>query len=252
MTVQTIENIKFITAGDGGLVVDFSHLPADDALVNARRLGQKITQTATLEDGIRDVVPGLCNLLIQYDPLLTSQSEVKSKVLGQLAGGDAGDDGASRLWHIPVCYGGEYGPDLEEVAKATGLSPDDVIAKHTSKRLTVAIMGFLPGLGYMKGVDDALYQPRKSTPRQHVPARSVGIAMDQSVIYPLPSPGGWNLLGRTPVALFDPKREQPVLLAAGDFVEFSAIDEDAFKKLEKAMANGDELITPVPLGEGAS
>ena len=123
-----------------------------------------------------------------------------------------------------------------------------MINHHTNAELTVAIMGFLPGLAYMKGVDKSLYMPRKSSPRAHVPDRSVGIAMDQTVIYPLASPGGWNLIGRTPIHPFDPVRDTPILFKAGDVVNFTAIDGKTFDEMDKASANGELVITPLDKG----
>ncbi|MEC7208891.1 MAG: allophanate hydrolase subunit 1, partial [Pseudomonadota bacterium] len=145
-----------------------------------------------------------------------------------------------------VCYGGEFGPDMEEVASTTGLTPDEVIARHTASVLEVAIMGFLPGLGYMTGVDEALYLPRRSEPRTHVAKGSVGIAMDQTVIYPLDSPGGWNLIGRMPIPLFDQARDNPILFSAGDRVCFYAVSRREFDELEAACADGRLPVRPEP------
>jgi KipI family sensor histidine kinase inhibitor len=151
---------------------------------------------------------------------------------------------AGRHWRIPVLYGGEAGPDIEDVANSTGLAADDVIERHLKSRLSVIIIGFLPGLAYLKGVDAKLYLPRKTSPRQHVPERSVGIAMDQTVIYPLPSPGGWNLIGRTPVRPFSSLREAPVLFNPGDTVSFTAIDGAEYARLDRAALDGEEIVSP--------
>jgi KipI family sensor histidine kinase inhibitor len=263
MTLEHIDNETFYYAGDGGLIVDFSVHDADIATGKARRLGQMIRRYSTgcfdehsldaanldAFKGVRDAIPGLNNLLIQFDPLLASSAAIKAAViilLPQLASPQRASmvEGASRRWIFPVCYGGSYGPDLVEVAQATGLSADEVIDRHIACPLTVAIMGFLPGLAYMKGVDANLHLPRKSTPRQHVEAQSLGIAMDQTVIYPLSSPGGWNLLGRTPVRLFDAGRVEPVLLAPGDEVRFTAITKDEFVRLDRGAAAGEAIVTP--------
>ncbi|MCE2518090.1 MAG: 5-oxoprolinase subunit PxpB [Alphaproteobacteria bacterium] len=248
MTSQNIDKIKFLSSGDGGLVVDFSRIESGVAIVRARLLGQVIRQNSSAFPGVRDAIPGLSNLLIQYNPLETSAAELKRAVNAMLPSLDGDDMASSRHWVVPVCYGGDYGPDLDEVAKAKGISADEVITRHAANTLTVAIMGFLPGLGYLKGVDPSLALPRKSTPRQHVPALSVGIAMDQTVIYPLASPGGWNLLGRTPVKLFDPGRDEPVLFRPGDAVSFTPVEAAEFKTLEAAVAAGESIISPLPSG----
>lgn len=256
MTLQNIENVTFLQSADSGLIVSFAQWDADEAVVASRQLAKLIWQHSAdgvqAASGVRDLIPGLNNLLIQYDPLQTSSAALKEMVTEILPNLrlDASTD--ARHWQLPMIYGGDYGPDLADVASAVGLSPDEVIACHGSNQLTVAIMGFLPGLGYLKGVDKKLYLPRKSSPRQHVPALSVGIAMDQSVIYPLASPGGWNLIGRTPVRLFDPTRDEPVLFAAGDLVSFLAIDEAEFLRLDAAAAGGEDIISPSPVTSSSS
>ena len=130
-----------------------------------------------------------------------------------------------------MCYGGEYGPDLEAVAVHAGLSPDAVVARHAAGDYSVAMLGFAPGFPYLLGLDPALHAPRRTDPRTRVPAGSVAIGGAQTGIYPRELPGGWNLIGRTPLPLFDPRREPPALLAAGDRVRFRAIDVDGFARL---------------------
>ncbi|MDE2055050.1 MAG: 5-oxoprolinase subunit PxpB, partial [Xanthomonadaceae bacterium] len=132
---------------------------------------------------------------------------------------------------IPLCYGGEYGPDLDAVAVHARLPRGDVIARHTATEYAVAMLGFAPGFPYLLGLDPALQVPRRTTPRTRVPAGSVAIGGAQTGIYPRELPGGWHLIGRTPLALFDPAREPPCLLAPGDRVRFRAIEADEFARL---------------------
>ena len=239
---------RFLPAGGHGLVVSF-----DDALSNtgtlrdnrdpatrkARALARRIQQAAkdgTLT-GIVDLIPGLTNLLVQYDPLQTSAKHVQATItpwLNHLSE----DSGNSRHIRIPCCYGGEFGPDLESIAVQLNLTPDEIVARHVASSLEVAIMGFLPGLAYMKGVDETLYLPRRKTPRALVPALTLGIAMDQTVVYPMPSPGGWNLIGRIPIALFDPKKDNPVLLRPGDNISFYQIDINEYNEIYEAYHSG--------------
>jgi KipI family sensor histidine kinase inhibitor len=136
-----------------------------------------------------------------------------------------------RLIEIPVCYGGEYGPDLDAVAKRAGLAPDEIVARHTAAEYAVAMIGFAPGFPYLLGLDPALATPRRTDPRTRVPAGSVAIGGAQTGIYPRELPGGWQLIGRTPLVLFDPRREPPCLLAPGDGLRFRAIRADEFEKL---------------------
>jgi len=239
---QNIDKIDYMSASDQGLIVSFAAFSDADAIVLSRRLGELMR--ANPPHGLRDVIPGMNNLLIHYDSLVTSQQTLKIDLQAMLLKLDTDASAQHRHWRLPVCYGGEYGEDLPEVATRCGFTEDEVIARHTQNTLTVAIMGFLPGLAYMKGVDDALYLPRRSSPRQHVPALSLGIAMDQTVIYPLASPGGWNLIGRVPVRPFDGQRDDPVLFRAGDRVSFYAIDDDEYRRLDAAALAGEAIITP--------
>ncbi len=242
ITDQNIDNIKIIHAADQGVIVDFSSFDADDAILFSRLLAQRLRDQGIT--GMVDAIPGMNNLLICYDSIITSHDAITEQALGHAMGLDADDQRASRLWRLPVCYGGEFGPDLDDVAAQKDLQPEDVITRHTANELTVAIMGFLPGLAYMKGVDQSLYLPRRSSPRQHVPALSLGIAMDQTVIYPLASPGGWNLIGRVPFQPFDAHRDDPVLFRAGDRVQFYAVDQTEFQQFEDDLANGSVVLTP--------
>ena len=245
---QNIDKIDIIPSSDQGVLISFAQFDAHDAIVLSRLLGQAIIKSAP--NGVVDAIPGMNNLLICYDSLRTSQQVITDVALELALGLDSTMKANSRLWKLPVCYGGAFGPDLAEVAARTNLTEDDVIARHAQGRLTVAIMGFLPGLAYMKGVDEDLYLPRRSSPRQSVPALSLGIAMDQTVIYPLTSPGGWNLIGRVPFFPFDPKRDDPVLFRPGDRVLFEAVDQAEYDRLFRAASNGEAIITPI-LDEGA-
>jgi inhibitor of KinA len=145
---------------------------------------------------------------------------------------------------IPVCYGGEYGPDLEEMARRCGLTREEVIALHSSSLYTVAMIGFVPGFPYLNGLPQQLESPRRSEPRLSVAAGSVGIAGRQSGIYPLQSPGGWQLIGRTPSRIFDPMREKPSLLEPGDQIRFAPISAEQFAAIERQEQTGRERGAP--------
>ncbi|MDO8605217.1 MAG: 5-oxoprolinase subunit PxpB [Phaeospirillum sp.] len=169
--------------------------------------------------GLVELVPSLRSLLVCFDPQATSRAEIEAVVAALAAdiGGDAMGEG--RLWRIPVRYDG---PDLVDVAKARGLSVEEVVGLHSTAVYRVLMLGFMPGFAYMGGLSAALRLPRLATPRLRVPAGAVAIADDMTAIYPWESPGGWRLLGRSSVCLFDQSREPPALLAAGDRVEFFA------------------------------
>ena len=237
---------RFLHAGDSGVIVSFADEPEMDvAMVKARRLAGMVRDGKfEFSGGVMDVVPGFNNVCIQYDPTIVSSSSITETLAPIVSGISAEENVESRHWTMPVLYGGEGGPDLEEVAERTGLSPDDVIEKHLARTLTVAIMGFMPGLGYLRGTDPVLALPRRSNPRKRVPALSLGITMDQCVIYPLDSPGGWNLIGRVPVRIFEPRREDPILFRPGDRVSFRRVGESEFNDLDGRAADGENILEP--------
>lgn len=244
-------------AGDRGLLLDLTGYSAQlgglppsaerQALTRfARALGQRISglcETGQLT-GITDLVPGLASLLIHYDALQIRAEDIKKAVFLIL---EAEQDIAARparIWRLPVLYGGDAGPDLEEVSKRCDMSMEQVIELHCTTELEIGIMGFLPGLAYMTGLHPSLHLPRRAEPRTHVPGGSVAIAMDQTVIYPLDSPGGWNLIGRMPIPLFDARRTAPVLLNAGERVGFYPVTEQEYQHLQDGCRDGHLPITP--------
>ncbi len=169
--------------------------------------------------GVRDAVPGLNNLTVELDAAAPEIEDLLHALCAAWRTADAATI-ASRQIEVPVEYGGTAGPDLEEVARHTGLSPEEVIRLHSAAEYTVYFLGFLPGFPYLGGLDGRLSTPRRSEPRLTVPAGSVAIGGEQTGIYPSASPGGWQLIGRTSLALFDPEREPPSLLLPGDTVRF--------------------------------
>lgn len=202
----------------------------------ARRLGM-----ASLH-GVLDIVPAYASILLRFDPAAWDDAsgrpphaQVEQALrtsLALLPPPAAGVEHAEgRIVEISVCYGGTHGPDLEALATHAGMSPAEVIARHAADVYTVAMLGFAPGFPYLLGLDPALHTPRRATPRTRVPAGSVAIGGAQTGIYPRELPGGWNLIGRTPLALFDPRRDPPCLLAPADRVRFRAISAEEFSAL---------------------
>jgi 5-oxoprolinase (ATP-hydrolysing) subunit B len=172
---------------------------------------------------VREVVPGMNNLTITFDPLAADAAALAAALhdAWRDAAETAEADEAGREVEIPVIYGGEDGPDLATVAGHCGLAPADVAARHAAGVYTVFFLGFQPGFAYMGGLEPALHTPRRREPRLAVPAGSVGIGGEQTGIYPATSPGGWQLIGRTAAKLFDPARNPPTLLMPGDRVRFT-------------------------------
>lgn len=204
------------------LITTARHL---SALIRARQETGQLT-------GIIDVVPGLGSVLIHYDPCQTSAAYLKQSLTPVIHHSQSAEQTSQRRLSLPVCYDEEFSPDLEDISSQCGLSAEEAIQLHLNAVFEVAIMGFLPGLGYMTGLPEVLRMPRRSNPRTHVDKGAVGIAMDQCVIYPLDSPGGWNLIGRMPVPLCDIKRTQPLLLQPGDRVEFYQISRQEYDHID--------------------
>lgn len=187
--------------------------------------------------GLIEVVPAFTTVTIYYDPghwIQTNDSrlpydhvcETIDAVLSSLT---EQEETLARMVEIPVCYGGEMGPDLEFVAQHNGLSSDEVVRIHCEGRYLVYMIGFSPGFPYLGGLSEKISAPRRSSPRLVIPAGSVGIAGQQTGVYPIATPGGWQLIGRTPLSLFRPNQEQPSLLQAGDIIRFYQISEDEFR-----------------------
>jgi KipI family sensor histidine kinase inhibitor len=173
--------------------------------------------------GIKELVPGYRSLMVVYDPSASSFLSLKSQIVDISHTVDEARLPSPRIVEIPVVYGHEFGPDLEWVASYLKMTPEAVIDLHTQPIYQVYMIGFMPGYPYMGEVLDSLVTPRRETPRTHVMQGSVGIAQKQTGIYPVTSPGGWQIIGRTPIRLFDPQKNPPSFLAMGDQVKFYAI-----------------------------
>jgi len=183
--------------------------------------------------GLIETVPGYNTLLLHYDPMQTDAYALQERLLSLCASLTMHRTGKQRTTEIPVCYGGEYGPDLQTVCEKASRNAQQVISLHSKPRYFIYMLGFTPGFAYMGGLNKRLATPRLKTPRTRIPAGSVGIAGDQTGIYPQTSPGGWQLIGRTPLCLFDPAREDPFLLHAGESVRFVPITEKEYLQLQE-------------------
>jgi KipI family sensor histidine kinase inhibitor len=190
------------------------------ALDHQQRIWQLGAGLADTE-GVLGLIPGMNNLTLTFDPLRTD-GQFLEHAARALWARPLRRQRVGRLVEIPVAYGGEDGPDLADVAAHCGLSPDEVVRRHGEAEYVVYFIGFQPGFAYLGGLEASLHTPRRAEPRVAVPAGSVGIGGAQTGIYPLVTPGGWQLIGRTPLALFDPNAEPPTLLAPGDRVRFVA------------------------------
>jgi inhibitor of KinA len=220
---------RIVAAGDSALVVEFA--ARIDPAVSARVIAMADAIQAAALAGVRDVVPTYRSVAIYFDPLRTDYDAVTACIERADAGGSDSAAAPHDAIRIPVCYGGEFGPDLAGVSATVKISEDEVVRVHTAATYRVFMLGFVPGFAYMGIVDDRIAVPRHSVPRVRVPARSVAIAGVQTGIYPAETPGGWQLIGRTPTRPFDPDRAQPFLMKAGDAVQFYSIDRAEYDRL---------------------
>ncbi len=240
---------SLLPLGDAAWTVEFGD--SIDAAVHARVLGfaaalervRSVASPATGDEAglwaaIVDVVPTFRSLTVHYDPLRCNGGALGAALLA-LAETSGSTTRVGRQWTIPVCFDADFAPDLDDLAKAKALSPEAIIALLCQATFQVYMIGFMPGFPYMGGLPAGLEMPRLSSPRKAVPARSLAIAGAMCAVYPWQSPGGWRLLGRTPVPMFSAaEAESPALLASGDRVRWQAIDRAAYGAIKAAVAAG--------------
>jgi inhibitor of KinA len=227
---------RLLPAGDGAVSVELGDEISREA--NARALTlERLLLDARLP-GLVDTVPTFRALLVEYDPLVLPWAALRERLLECAARLAEAPPPPGRRVELPCVYGGPHGPDLEEVARRLGLTPADVVALHTGVEHYVYFVGFTPGLPYMAGQPARLTIPRLDRPRTKTPAGSVGIGGTQTSIYSVESPGGFWLLGRTPLRLYDPAAADPILLRAGDRVRFRPINAGEYDAIAERVATG--------------
>ncbi|WP_206607940.1 5-oxoprolinase subunit PxpB [Ferruginivarius sediminum] len=231
--------VTFLPAGDTGLVVEFGD--AIDPTINEQVMDLDAAIRAEPPEGVVETVPTFRSVLIHFDPLRTS-AESLSESVRALIGSRSARTMKSRHWKVPVCYEAEHAPDLHDVAERSGLTPDDVVAMHSGRAYRVYMIGFVPGYPYMGDLDERLVLPRREDPRTRVPVGAVAIATSLTAIYPVESPGGWHLIGATPIRLFDPGDTPPALFSPGDKVSFQPVDSRRFERIRDEAAKG--IYTP--------
>ena len=209
-------------AGDSALNLEFAHAISAETSAKIRMAADNLTA---------DPIRGITELVPTFD-------ELSTKLRSKLRDVGEADLSIRKIVPIPVCYGGEFGPDLANVAQLAGLSEDEVIAIHTERDYLIDMLGFLPGFAYLGGLDERLHTPRLAVPRTRIEPGSVGIGGAQTGIYPLASPGGWQIIGRTPLKPYDPDREEPILYAAGEYLRFVPITPDEYTAIEAQLAAG--------------
>jgi inhibitor of KinA len=231
MTSQVYEKPVCRLAGDTGFLVEFGD--GIDPKVNAKVRTMARALENDPQPGIREVIPTYRSLLFIYDPALTDPDRLFQVVQHLNDTRAALDAEAVKVVEIPVCYGEEFGPDIGNVQTASGLTQEQVIQVHAAPEYLIYMVGFTPGFAFLGGLDERLFTPRLNTPRMHVPKGSVGIANNQTGMYPIASPGGWQIIGRTPLNLFAPEKKDPFLYRAGDKIKFVPISESEYNQLAK-------------------
>ncbi len=244
MTASDMLVPRILPSGDAAVTVEFGRRL--DEAVNRTVLAFDRAVAAAGVTGIVETVPTYRSLLVHYDPVAASFDSLRAALLA-LAAEPLAPVVTTRRWRVPVVYGGEFGIDLDDVARARGLSPDEVVTRHMAGDYFVAMVGFTPGFCYLSGLDPSLATSRRAEPRAYTPPGSIHIGGVQAAIQCLAGPSGWHLLGRTPVRTFHPHRDPVFLIAPGDAVTFYSINAEQFAELESAAERGKpvaELVEP--------
>jgi KipI family sensor histidine kinase inhibitor len=229
------EKAKYLICGDSALNMEFGNEISEE-------INKKIRAVAALIEaekisGINEVVPTYRSLMIHYNPLIIGYEELAGILKVMEENISSIEISSPEVIEIPVLYGGQYGPDIENVAVHNNLTVEEVIDIHTSAEYLIYMLGFTPGFPYLGGMDKRIAAPRLQSPRTKIPAGSVGIAGEQTGIYPVQSPGGWQLIGSTPIDIFNPERENPILLKSGNYIVFKGIDEEEYMKIKEEVKN---------------
>ena len=234
------EMYRIMPAGERGLVVEFGNV-IDIQTNNRVQQLKKCLREAQIQ-GVLELQPTFRSLMIYYDPLKISYEELEKRVRILGSAGTLKDHKKKRILKIPCCYGARFGPDLRDMEEYTGLDRDEIIAIHSSVDYRIYMMGFLPGFVYLGGLDPRIETPRLSTPRVKIPAGAVGIGGNQTGVYPVASPGGWRLIGGTPVEFYDAGRQEPILCRAGEYIRFVPVSLDDYYDIRRMIVKGEYTI----------
>lgn len=227
---------QIVPYGDNGLIIQFGNSITPE-------MNQMVRQTKLLLDakppGVIEFIPSYNAITVIYDPSTISFMNLKEFVKNKMVGNPNYIHANTKVIDIPVCYGSEFGPDLTFVAEYNSLSTQDVITLHANHNYLIYMIGFTPGFPYLGGMSKRIAAPRLQNPRNKIPSGSVGIAGEQTGIYPQETPGGWRIIGRTPLKIFDFNKNKPMLFEMGDFIRFIPVNQNEYTLIENDVQNGN-------------